>query len=275
MINLNRVDVRLFDTISPVIEELTRNTPLIPENVLLIGAGSRDIIHSALGHAFEVRSTSDADIAIAVDDWKITERIDALYPKSGSNGIRYIIAKTPVDIMPFGAIEDPEGISSPAPRGEELVVFGFQDVYSRSITLRLPTGQNIRLPQPAGYAALKMRAWIDRSVHYSSDKDAKDLALAAYWYQHSEEISNRLYDTEAGFKLLEESDWDPDFAAIRLLSIDISGQLSASSCIDLADRWKTQDLDAFARDFVLPSGAKSTPSLDRRRKLVSNFQIVQ
>lgn len=95
MINLNRVDVRLFDTISPVIEELTRNTPLIPENVLLIGAGSRDIIHSALGHAFEVRSTSDADIAIAVDDWKITERIDALYPKSGSNGIRYIIAKTP------------------------------------------------------------------------------------------------------------------------------------------------------------------------------------
>lgn len=256
-----------------IIEDLTHKTSLNPENILLIGAGSRDILHSALGHKFQARSTNDADLAIAVSDWKITERIDAEYKRTGSNGIRYMISNTPVDIMPFGGVEDPEGISFPTPRGEELVVFGFQDVFDRSIELRLPNGQTVRLPQPAGYAALKMRAWIDRSVYYGGDKDAKDLALAAYWYRESKEVIDRLYDTDLGTQILETCSWDVDSAAIRLLAIDVSNQLSTASVVDLANRWKSQNLDALARDFTIPADARYSPDIDRRKELVSNFHL--
>lgn len=76
------------------------------------------------------------------------------------------------------------------------------------------------MPQPAGYAALKMRAWIDRSAHFDQDKDTRDLALAAYWYQNAPEITDRIYDTDSGFEILTELDMDLDLAAVRVLGLD-------------------------------------------------------
>ncbi|WGH92295.1 hypothetical protein QDX21_08155 [Auritidibacter ignavus] len=52
---------------------------------------------------------------------------------------------------------------------------------------------------------------------YGHDKDAKDLALAAFWYQEAPEIQERLYDTDAGFDILTTLDLDIDLAATRLL----------------------------------------------------------
>lgn len=206
-----------------------------------------------------------------MSDWTIPERIEARFSRIGSNGIRYRIAGIAVDIMPFGEVEDPDGISSPARRGEELVVFGFRDVYELALPLALPSGQTIRLPQPAGYVALKMRSWIDRSVYFGHDKDSKDLALAAFWYQEAPEIQDRIYDTDAGFEVLTDLEMDADVAAVRLLGLDAAAQLSPANRDDLARRWKEQDLDGLARDFVLPSGGPYAPDLARRRAYVAQL----
>ena len=119
MLDLGRVSAHLYGMITPVIEELTTQTQLDPDNILLVGAGCRDILHAALGHDFQARATSDTDLGIAVNDWAISEHIEQRFQRIGSNGIRYLIANTPVDVMPFGKVEDPEGISFPAPRGED------------------------------------------------------------------------------------------------------------------------------------------------------------
>jgi predicted nucleotidyltransferase len=228
--------------------------------VLVVGAACRDVLHAALGHTFAVRATDDVDLGIAVGDWTVSDRIEAKYERVGGNGIRYRIAGLHVDVMPFGEVEDPDGISAPRARGEDLVVFGFQDVFERAAHLALPGGPVVRIPQPAGYAVLKMRAWIDRK----KDKDAKDLALCTFWYQESEVIEERLYGTDEGLQVLEAVAWDVPVAAARILGADVAGQLSPANHADLIVRWSTLDLDALARDFTLPPGAGRTPGRDTR-----------
>jgi predicted nucleotidyltransferase len=272
VIDLSRVSARFYDLVTPVVDELVTEIGIDPGRILLVGAACRDILHAGFGHTFAVRATTDTDLGIAVDDWTISERIESRFRRTGSNGIRYRIAGTSVDIMPFGSIEDPEGVSLPAARGEQLVVFGFGDVYDRAMPLCLPDGRQIRLPQPAGYAALKLRSWIDRSVHYGHDKDAKDLALAAHWYQNSPVITERLYGSDTGFELLQELDFDAEIAATRLLAHDLAGQLSPINREDLTRRWAETDPLSLARDFVLPTSGPPSADLDRRRIHVAQLR---
>ena len=273
MIDLARVDERAYDLVTPVIEELASQVGVDPDSILLVGAGCRDVLHAAFGHSFPVRATTDTDLGIAVSDWTISERIEDRFPRIGSNGIRYRIAGIAVDIVPFGEVEDPDGISQPAPRHAELAVFGFRDVHERALPLTLPSGQTIRLPRPAGYVALKMRSWIDRSPNYAGDKDAKDLALAALWYQSAQEVENRLYDTDDGFEVLRELDMDADVAAVRLLDLDVAAQLSPARRHDLARRRAERDLEALARDFTLPAGAPRSLDLARRRVFAAQLRL--
>ena len=192
VIDVRRADPRLLDDVTHVVAELQRVVSLDPARVLLVGAGCRDIIHSSLGLLFRPTATSDTDLGIAIEEWSVAERIEAAFTRIGSNGIRYRIDGFSVDIVPFGGIENPDGLARPATREDDLVVFGYQDVYRHAVPLTLHDGSVIRMPQPAGYAALKMRAYIDRSPD-GEDKDARDLALAAFWYQQSSEVADRLY----------------------------------------------------------------------------------
>lgn len=50
-------------------------------------------------------------------------------------------------------------------------------VYATADAVRFGGGPEIRLPTVAGYVALKLKAWIDRSAVYN-EKDAPDLGLA-------------------------------------------------------------------------------------------------
>ncbi|APF33966.1 hypothetical protein [Microbacterium paludicola] len=273
MIDFGEADPDLLQGLSVVIEELSSRVGLDADRVLVLGADCRDLIHSSLGFTFALRATTDTDIAIAVSDWEIYDRIEATYRRLGSNGIRYSIAEIPVDIMPFGGVESPDGISAPRARGAELVVFGFSDVYERSARLRLPSGLEVRVPEPAGYVALKLRAWLDRAP-YGEDKDARDLALATHWYSESATIADRLYETEEGLALLVEADWDRDLAAVSFLARDAGQQLSESNRRDLAARLSSASPRALAQSFVLPSSSRIVISFDRRVALATRLMEI-
>ncbi|SEB46844.1 hypothetical protein [Arthrobacter woluwensis] len=271
MLDLSHIDSRHLATVTPVVTELRDVAGLEPDRTLLVGAACKDILHAALGHSFPVRGTSDIDVGIAVNYWGVSKRIETSFARVGSNGIRYLIGGIPVDVMPFGAVEDPAGISQPAARKEDLVVFGFRDVYERALPLRITAGSSIRIPRPAGYAALKMRSWIDRST-FNEYKDARDLPLVAYWYRQSSHVTDRLYDTTEHIDILESVEFDTDLGAIRLLARDVADQLSSPSRDDLARRWAALDLDLLAREFNLPDG-QPNPSLDQRRAFVDQLKL--
>ncbi|GAB2833021.1 hypothetical protein ACFQ0P_09715 [Microbacterium insulae] len=268
MIDFNASDPRLLDGIDAVVVTLRDQIGLDADTIILVGAACRDILHSALGHELQLRGTEDTDIGIALNDWQIYDLIDHTFTKSGHTGVRYLVDGFPVDIMPFGGIEEPEGIVTPHSRGEEMVVFGFDDVYARAGHLTLPSGNTIRIPSPAGYAALKFRAWIDRS-RYGQDKDGKDLAAAVYWYLESASVTERLWGTTEGNELLEEVGWDIELGAARVLGFDIRAQLSPPNLEDLIFRWNQLDLAPLGRALQLAPGANWPRNPERRLALIS------
>lgn len=270
MIDFSVCDPRFLDGIDTVVAELVRTAELDSDTVLVVGATCRDILHSSLGHEFALRGTEDLDIGIAVTDWATYDRVATAFPRTGHTGIRHLVAGLPVDVMPFGGVEDPSGVVTPAARGERVVVFGFDDVYGRAPRLALPSGAVIRIPDPAGYTALKLRAWIDRAP-LGHDKDAKDLAAALYWYRESEVIKNRLWDTAEGHQILDEVDWDIDRGAARLLGGDVREQLSDANAADLAKRWSTTNVGDLARSLELPAGVTWPRDPGRRLVLVAEL----
>ena len=218
-----------------------------PRRIMLVGARCRDVLHTALGHSDFHRATLDLDLGVALSDWSAFERVDQEFPRTGSNGIRYVISGLPVDIMPFGSpIEDPSGVSTPASRSTRggLVVFGFENVFERAATIDLPgTGHRIKIPTPAGYAALKTRAWVDRSAD-GEYKDAEDLALVLRWYYNWQAIQDRLFGDL--LDIVELYEFDIERAAAHLLGVDVRDVLSPSNADDLAGDFARSEVARFA-----------------------------
>lgn len=75
MISFERADERLLDDLTKIVDVLMDLTGIDPGQILVVGAGCRDIMHSALGYEFPLRSTSDTDLGIAVADWTVFECI--------------------------------------------------------------------------------------------------------------------------------------------------------------------------------------------------------
>ncbi len=266
MLNFDNFDHRLTDEVVQVAKALTGQASINPEQIMVVGATCRDILHSALGLKFLLRSTKDIDIAISTPDWITYEKIVSTFTRIGSNGIRFDIAGIPVDVIPFGNVESPEGIVTPSSRRDGLIVFAFDDVFQNSIPLKLSNDRSVRIPHPAGFAALKMRAWIDRAPD-GQYKDAGDLALAAYWFQNSEKVTNSLSSTH--LDLLEESGYDYDLAATMVLGQQIRQTLSAQNRTDLAHRWDNIDKELLATNFNMRQGIAWPRSIARRIEFIN------
>ncbi|KQO59752.1 hypothetical protein [Curtobacterium sp. Leaf261] len=251
------VDPKRLDLLESVVGEIVRKIGIEPHRIMVIGAEARDLMHSGQGHDFDLRGTTDVDLALVLDDWSAFDRMQSCFPKLGSNGIRFRVSGVAVDVMPFGGVEDPTGLTTPASRGEELVVFGFQDVYACARPLELPSGR-VRLPSVPGYAALKLRAWIDRSP-WGEDKDARDLAAVMFWYQRDPAVEARVWLPEAE-ELLLARDTDIDRYKAYLLGADAGAVLSAANRRDLADRLIAADpVEPRALDFGRPSSWTADP----------------
>jgi predicted nucleotidyltransferase len=233
---------------------------------MLVGARCRDALHAALGHTSPNTATQDLDLGVALSDWAAFERVDGAFRRTGSNGIRYLISGIPVDVMPFGSpIEDPSGIASPATRVEGLVVFGFEDVFTHALLIDLPgVGHQIRIPTPAGYAALKARAWVDRSVD-GEYKDASDFGLILRWYDDWTEVQDRLYGNQ--LSIAERYEFDMPLAAAHVLGSDMRTNLKPSNADNLALAFAGSDLVRFASHIAV-----QPKSPDRQAEILGALQ---
>jgi predicted nucleotidyltransferase len=172
-------DPTLLAWVTPVVAALAHIVPA--EQLMLVGAQCRDLLHWRYCQDIPPRATNDTDIAVALKNWDHFERIRATFPAVGSAGHRFLIADRAVDVIPFGDVESPTGTSR-HPSGTELMnVHGFTDAYLRAELLPLPGGLTVRIPQSPNYAVLKLHAWLDRSADHNY-KDGSDLALAVHWY---------------------------------------------------------------------------------------------
>jgi predicted nucleotidyltransferase len=250
---------RVVDAALAVTDELT------PGAVMVVGAWCRDILHSAQGHDFATVATRDLDLALALSSWDAYRALAAAFPRVGDTGIRFRIADVDVDLLPFGDIEDPQGIVEPPSRGETLSVWGFEEIFAAALPLALST-TTIRIPTVAGFAAAKLGAWLDRS-DWLEAKDAADLALILHWYAESGEVHDRLYETPSGNEVLIAEGTDVSEAAAHLLGADVATTIGPERLAELLARWPG-DAELLIRELELRGGPAWPRDSQQRRDLV-------
>ncbi len=233
---------------------------------MLVGAWCRNILHHALGHDFETTATRDLDLALALASWDAYRTLAATFPKVGHTGLRYRIAGFDVDLLPFGEIENPDGIVEPPTRESPFSVWAFAEIFAASLPLTLAFNLEVRIPTVAGFTAAKLGAWLDRS-EYHETKDAADLALTLHWYSENRDTQDRLYDTVDGNDILITERADVQRAAANLLGTDVAGLIGPQRLPELLARWPG-DAALLTRSLQL-RGAPGWPAeLARRQELV-------
>jgi predicted nucleotidyltransferase len=272
VLDLVSCDPKLLGPVDAVVAELlAKSTQLRADDVMVVGATCRDVLQSALRHDFALRATRDIDFGLAVANWAAYDELTGKLPVAGNTGIRFQVAGVLTDLLPFGEVEDPPGTVTPAARQEPMSVWGFSEVFDAALPLPLPSGTAIRIPTVAGYAALKLAAWLDRSA-YGEYKDASDIATILYWYSKSPAVDMQLYDTAPGQDILSAEGLDSSMAAARVLGTDIADVVGRTHTSELAGRWPGPRDDHLYPSMTVTNAPDWTRSAERRRALVQAME---
>lgn len=230
-------------------------------SVMLIGARARDIHQLRYRGTPPVRTTDDVDLALAVSNWEPLAALRVTFPAPTGAWQKLQVGSLPVDVVPFGALENPPGEVS-AGDGFLMNVAGFREAFELHELCTLSNGTTIKIPSVAGFAALKLYAWLDRHPE-GKYKDAKDLALVLAWYEEDVET---LYDE---FDSIYDEDiiGEPDRMAARVLGSHVAALLGPNGAETLAERFRGEtegSLRLFA-EHLWVHGEKTHPF--KRRQL--------
>jgi predicted nucleotidyltransferase len=201
----------------------------------LIGAAARDLM---LQHAHNIapsRKTEDVDFAVSVSDWPIFETLRTALLGSGHfsersknaiHKLRHKATGLPLDIVPFGGIENPDRtISWPPDHHTVFDCFGAREAFKGSIPVQLPNNVTLRVASIPALALLKITAWQDRK-HSHPGRDAGDLLLYARHYMDCDNLDRAAQDHS---DLFTKDDYDHEATGARLLGRDIANLLDKRS----------------------------------------------
>jgi predicted nucleotidyltransferase len=129
-----------------------------------------------------------------------------------------------------------------------MSVFAFREVFDHASNLPLAEDLQIRIPTPAGFCALKMSAWANRSGA-GELRDGPDIAAAVHWYAESEIIQNRLYGTDEGTEVLISAEMDVRLASAEVLGLDLAREIGPDRVEELGSRWSESIHRQLTREF--------------------------
>jgi len=198
----------------------------------LIGATARDIILTHVFGATIYRATRDLDFAVAVPDWSTFHKLKSRFLArsdqwSRTDTLHRLVyrdngmpAPVPLDLIPFGPIEDPSRtIAWPPDMIVIMSVAGFADAFQAAIDVRVDDS-DIRVASIAGLTLLKLFAWADRHPATGPrSKDAEDLMIMLCGYADAGNL-DRLYDPNGALPILDACDYDLVAAGAYLLGLD-------------------------------------------------------
>ncbi len=229
--NLLNISGKISEPIVKIYELIAEIANKSNVRFFVIGATARDMVFE---HGYGIptsRATKDIDLAVQVATWdefqNLKNTLIATGYFAGSKTMQRMFYQNqiPIDIAPFGAIENKGGISWPPDDSVQMNVTGFNDAYLATQTVRLRESPvlDISVVSPAALVILKLLAWKDRSSEHS--KDAIDLAFILRWYLntgHTERLAEEHSD------LLDE-DCDFERSGARMLGRDVASIISTQS----------------------------------------------
>ena len=214
-----------------VLADLTAIVKVLDLPMILVGAGARLIIFDQ--KFGEGRGTKDWDVAVSIDSWKTYQKlgealIDGNPPifQSTKTAHRFghIATNIDVDIVPFGAIGEPDKQIIWADSGNPMNVLGFEEALSHSTATNIDDLE-IQVIDIPSFIVLKVFAWGDRRER--TKKDLEDIEFILSKYEDDERAYKELAEelNSGDVKLLD--------ATIYLLGQDIYRMLQDKTLIEL------------------------------------------
>ena len=170
----------LYDTLTALQKSLEQQNL----RLYVVGACARDIAMKVLNVPASARRTVDIDIAIALDNWEMFDKVSELLQQNNFEKDSYAKQKFyykgedgtndyEVDVVPFGPLANNEVIGWPPEGNPEMSVRCFEDVMKDADTIIVDENVRFCIASLSGQFLIKLDAWIDR--HLKTDKDARDM----------------------------------------------------------------------------------------------------
>ena len=206
-------------------------------NVLLCGATARVVVLEHIYGCEPERQTNDIDFAFSVNDWAQHDalarsltatglwqrgrRLHQLLPSQMSGDVY------PVDLVPFGAIENEHGNISWPPKQEfEMSVLGFAEANRYAMRVAVAQDLVINVVGIVSIAMLKLIAWHDRKLDPDPRrKHAQDFATILRKYHEFKFNEDRMYSEVP--VVFEQADGDVRLVGACLLGQDVGRRAEA------------------------------------------------
>jgi len=175
---LEDLSEKIGKTSVSILREIEEVTTRLDVPFFVVGATARDII---LEHQFDIKSgraTIDIDIGVFISGWDQFEALqDELIRSSRFSPSRQkqrliYDGYFPVDIIPFGAIEDEDGSITWPPDNEiQMSIVGFQECYQHATFVKLSSNPElfVKLISLAGLAiGAFLRQCLNSKINYTT-----------------------------------------------------------------------------------------------------------
>lgn len=191
----------------------------------IAGALARDIWLDYIYQVPVARLTRDIDVGIQVSSWiefeGLRERLisDAAFTPDAHRLHRLFMPSSgvPLDIVPFGGVEDSERRIAWPPEGATVMsLMGFAEAFRAAPLLELAPQLSVRVTSLAGLAALKLFSWSERGRE--TNRDAVDFWLILRNYGDPCHRERLLLEED---EMLTAEDHDVSRAGARLLGADM------------------------------------------------------
>ena len=172
------------DPLYETLAALQKSLEQLNLQLYVVGACARDIAMKVLKVPASVRRTIDIDVAIALDNWEMFDKVSELLQQNNFEKDSYAKQKFyykgedgtndyEVDVVPFGPLANNEVIGWPPEGNPEMSVRCFEDVMKDADTIIVDENVRFCIASLSGQFLIKLDAWIDR--HLTTDKDARDM----------------------------------------------------------------------------------------------------
>ena len=267
---LDPATTELYVTLNSVTDELS-----IP--YIVVGASARDmVLHHGYGTDIR-RATTDIDLGIQVSEW---EAFQALKQSLLARG--FVVTRSPhrlispydmpIDIVPFGGIEDTEARIAWPPEGDVVMnMLGFKEAFEHAQIVRLRDQLprvDIRVATPAGMVLLKLIAWTDRARE-KRDKDAQDFRYLLKTYENIPAVKEVLYD-ENNQAIMEMYDWDVELAGACCLGQDALDIASAETRT-VINKLFTEGFEGLSKECLIEEMSRQIEAYERNTELLNAF----
>ena len=206
--------------------------------VLLCGATARVLVLEHIYGCEPGRQTNDVDFVFAVNDWsqrhELARRLTAtglwesqrgkpLHRLSTTSSGRNVY---PLDLIPYGVIENEHGDISWPPKQEFVMsMLGFAEANRHAMRVAVAKNLVINVVDIVSIAMLKLIAWHDKKLDHDPDgqrKHAQDFASILKGYGDLPANQDRVY-TEAP-SVFERADGDVLLVGAWLLGREVGGR---------------------------------------------------